>query len=76
MTTYISGQTYKKEFKRHAVEFPAATMLRDPSIQPGSRSGTIKQLFGWGITRFTVTNSTRSWFAEVTRGRDGKAVVK
>lgn len=76
MTTYISSHDTKKAFKAAAIDNPHIVPLRDYSIQPGSKSGTISQLFAWGIKRFTVTNDKRQWFAEVTQGKRGQAVVK
>lgn len=75
MTTYIVGFNTKKEFKQR-VKDRGFVEFCDPSIQPGARSGNLNDFIRWGYTFWTVTNTKRSWFAEVTVKRDGKVIVR
>lgn len=75
MTTLISTCATKSEFKDRVRAGINITMF-DPAIVRGPSMVTLREMQDRIGHKFTVTNKTRRWFAEVTIKADRKIGVK
>lgn len=79
--THIAPARFKtKKALKEAIESGASVFLNDPSVfdpVSGQYDHILETMEARGRSSFVVTNHPkRSWFAEVTRNRDGKIVVR
>ena len=73
----INHSSTKKDFKAGVFQNPAKVILVDTSITQPSSGGLLEVLDGFTKSGkiLTVTNTNRSWFAEVKLNKAGCIVI-